>query len=721
MTGRRLSENACGSCKRPPRRPFPGAVGGAVIMVLIAYSARALTAENTPVASSGGPSGGYVVGNFAISAQVAEVTGPEFWIKVNPPKLGVWLQNLAHGELWIRESGGAGRKLSLRAVHVSRLYPEYEATFEAEGSLRVKVNLFAPVGLDARIGFLPGLILEVKVESDRPWSGVLGLTLTQARAEPGSEDDDDTPWPTALKVLRTADMAGAARGRAFLVAGGAPPDQVSATSEANRLVVSVPVNANAQSHQTVTFATGAFDRNGRYTREQRNVGSLAEDLITQARILREQLHLFVDALPRIGDAEIDRYLRWYVSAGILLTKGDRDGHVLTMGYRELNPRDSFWTSALHLVFWKELERTMLLETALGQKPSGRIPSTLLPLIDRGDEIDSSEYFILRSLRYYRWYRDKAVLAHLWPAVRKAIDYLSSRDLQHVGVPMQQSYWADWKDVPAVRGRRYAPHFALLWVASLRAAAEFAVAMNEAGSAVRYATLADRAAAFLNLPYAEGGMWNGHNYVERWEDGQLRPYVLEDQLVGAYFRVIPAGRLNQIYEAIRASETPWGVREKYPYQTGWTEESGGTGGNYHNGGIWPYLNFVDATGRYLHGYAADAERIIHEIGHADLDAGGDEKPGEYLNGETGDNRGFALQGWDAALFSTIYSGALGLERPSISRINIHPHVPNGRDFSTRLVLPACTGKFSRKSGKSIWHEDQGQCLRQGISVVLEEMP
>ena len=40
-------------------------------------------------------------------------------------------------------------------------------------------------------------------------------------------------------------------------------------------------------------------------------------------------------IPRTGDDRIDRYLPWYMSAGILLTKIDRTGDVLTMGYREL--------------------------------------------------------------------------------------------------------------------------------------------------------------------------------------------------------------------------------------------------------------------------------------------------------------------------------------------------------------------------------------------------
>jgi glycogen debranching enzyme len=465
----------------------------------------------------------------------------------------------------------------------------------------------------------------------------------------------------------------------------------------------------------VTFVAGAFDTNGFYTRTAVTAEALAAELTSNEASLRDQLHAFEASLPRTGDSKIDEYLHWYASAAILLTKGDRDGHVLTMGYRELNQRDSFWASGIHLVFWRDLERAMLLETVRGQAPTGRIPSTLLPLIDRGDEIDSTEYFILRAARYYSWYRDEALRKQVWPAMQKALDYLASRDSEHVGVPMQLSFWADWKDVNGETGRRYAPHFALLWLASLRAGSEWALLAKDSVAARRYETFAKRASAFINRPYGQGGLWDGHSYVDRWSDGRSPSYVLQDQVVGAYFNVIAVERLNLLYRQLRANETPWGVREKFPYQSDWTEGMGGMPGNYHNGGIWPYLNFVDATGRYLHGHSVDAERIIHEIGEADLDAQGDNKPSEYLNGDTGTNRGFPIQSWDAELFSTIYFGAFGLERTSASNIDVHVHIPPSRDFSTELVLPACTGTLSRQAGKLSWQEEQDACRKQGIIV------
>ena len=43
---------------------------------------------------------------------------------------------------------------------------------------------------------------------------------------------------------------------------------------------------------------------------------------------------------------------------VLLTKGAQT-NVLTMGYVELNQRDSFWTSWLHVKLWPEIDLAIL--------------------------------------------------------------------------------------------------------------------------------------------------------------------------------------------------------------------------------------------------------------------------------------------------------------------------------------------------------------------------
>lgn len=667
------------------------------------------------------PNGGYVVGNFNISAQINEAGGPVSWIKTNPPKLGVWLQNFGRGELWIKEGGESGRRLTLRLKSVEREYPEYHAVFDAEGQVQVDVDVFAPIGLRAETNFLPAIVYRVRVTASHPWKGVVGYTLQQATKVHDAVDDDPTPWPSETHTIRADRYAAVIRGPAFLAIAERSSDSVSLSKDGEPLSGAVALQVGERAEQTLTFLVGRFDNDGAYTRLEATPEKLLRELARKIDLLADELHSFIQMLPRTGDNRIDHYLPWYISAGILLTKGNKDGDVLTMGYRELNPRDSFWTSGIHLVFWRDLERRMIQELAWNQHTDGRVPATILPVIDRGSEIDSNTYFILRLARYYRWYRDKALLEELWPAVQKAIAYLVTRDTDHIGVPKQISYWADWKDVPGVDGRTYAPCFALLWLASVREASELAEALHDKASAAHYQELGNRAESFINKPWDQGGLWNGHNYVDRWVDGHRPSYVLQDQVVGAYFDVIPQDRLGLLYQTLRLNETSWGVRETFPYHPNWTEKMGGTPGNYHNGGIWPYLNFVDVADRYLHGKGTDAERIIHEVGQAGIDSHGNERPGEFLNGNTGSNAGFEVQGWDAALFSAVYFGAFGISRTSAAQIEIRVHIPPGRDFSTRLMLPECQGTLSRRAGGLTWNEDQQNCRKNGLLVLARQEP
>lgn len=151
--------------------------------------------------------------------------------------------------------------------------------------------------------------------------------------------------------------------------------------------------------------------------------------------------LFGDAIPKTGDKELDNYLRWYMIPGISLTKCTKDNNVLTMGYCELNQRDSYWTSWLHLVLFKNVERKMIEESIAYQQPSGKIPTTILPLIERNDDLDINAFFILRVARFYQFYHDKEGLSTYWEALKKAMDWLLSRDFAGDGLPVQISFGA----------------------------------------------------------------------------------------------------------------------------------------------------------------------------------------------------------------------------------------------------------------------------------------
>ena len=70
--------------------------------------------------------------------------------------------------------------------------------------------------------------------------------------------------------------------------------------------------------------------------------------------------------------------------------------------------------------------------------------------------------------------------------------------------------------------------------------------------------------------------------------------LQDQCVGILFDLIPPERREAILDTLAGNRTPHGVRETWPYfpQRVWVTNRA----VYHNGGIWPWLSFVDAWAR-----------------------------------------------------------------------------------------------------------------------------
>ena len=369
---------------------------------------------------------------------------------------------------------------------------------------------------------------------------------------------------------------------------------------------------------------------------------------------------FIGEIPAFGDGKVNEYIRWYTQAAVMLTKADKSGKVITMGYNELNQRDSFWTTFMHLMCFPDLERRMIEISAEYQSGSGKIPTTILPLIEREFDIDINEYFCLRISRYYRYHKDREFLKKLFPHYKKSVEFLLSRDRDGDFLPEQEPpenpecYWGDWKDVSYIMGRKLAPHFSLLWLAVLKDGAYLARETGEYECAVRYEEIYDAAYERINRPWngtGDGGLWAGECYNEVWYDGKKRDFILEDQTVGMLFDVVPAERAEKIYSALKENECLCGIRETYPYRTG--DDVWNRGGTYHNGGVWPWLIFCDLAGRYKAGRCDEVLSFIRTLGYHDLEKPGDFRPNEYLDGESGENCGMEVQGWSSAVWAVEY--------------------------------------------------------------------
>ncbi len=670
--------------------------------------------------SHGRAPAGYSVGNFGIAAAVS-ADGLEITKSlINPPRQGTFLEPFAKARLSLDANGRSDFRLSSDYV----VFPESIAELISPTTdVSARVETMVPISGSAQesdnfSNFIPAIIVQVTLTNHSPASRHIVATyrfnssrvhgtVTSARRQftGGDIQQVRTNGSSQTWLMATADKEGPYSMRSF-------------ASEIKHEEMSIRTNLTLEPAQTrkVWFSFGVYDPRGfpahrllslRALQDyllNGGVGTTGERRLDSFEEIKRQRDDFVAALPRTGDPEIDVYVRWYLSAAILLTKGFANGDVLTMGYDTLNQRDSFWASTPHLIYWPNLEARMLRESMEHQKPNGRVDN-ILPEMVREDAIDKTEYFVLRVARYYRWYGDAQMLHDALPHVRRAIDYLLSLDHEGTGLPMQGSYWADWKDVPGVQGRAYAPHFDLLWLATLKEAQRLAQESGDSEWSGHLGILYDRASERLNRPTTTGGLWSETRYTDVWHDGRQVDYTLEDQTVGAIFNVIPGERLEKIYTKLnRSNESAFGVRETYPYIHSFIQGGSQSEGEYHDGGIWPWLNFMDAWGRFLNGHAIDAERIIKEVGYDDLVRFNDFTPHEFLNGETGQNEGYPIQAWDADLFSAIYFGAFGLERLDGQHLKLSINTPLLRDFDTILRVPEGNLRISRTSGLVAIHKE-----------------
>lgn len=592
-----------------------------IIRALVTSALSLITA--TTLAST--PADGFPIANFSVTAN-AGADGSLFGsTMVNPGKLGDWLEK--QGEFPISfKVGEVPVPLSLISSKiVERKFPIVHNVYGASNLIPAEVSItaFAPLALDnVEVSSLPVLLAEIDfsgIVSDRD------VTLVVSH-------EGVTPKTKAVPVAYATDN-----------------HECVVTDS----TMEIPVGLMTDDHRRVRIAIAMLDSLTLASAHYSTAQMLADDAIRRFDTLLDFTKRFSKAIPTSGDKEIDEYLRWYMIPAISLTKCTADGNIVTMGYRELNQRDSYWTSWVHLPMFPSAERRMIEESVDAITPSGKIPTTILPLIDRKDDLDINAFFILRLDRYFKAYPAAEMPDNWWNALTAAADWLISRDTDGDGIPVQNSFWGDWKDVKGIEGRKYSPFTALLYESSMRAMAGMADKLGHNELAAKYNTAADRAHRFINTPTEKGGLWNGEYYVQRWADGSVNDHLLQDQAVGILMGVVPTDRAESIFNALNSrSLTRYGVCETFPY---YPASFGYAPATYHNGAVWPWVSFMDDWARLRSGRTEEALDLIKRVGKADLDDSGDWSPNEHINSLTGENLGFMLQGWNSNLFGLVYYG------------------------------------------------------------------
>lgn len=581
---------------------------------------------------------GYPLSNFALTVNASQDGGFFGQIMRNPGRIGEWLQDKGGVEFFVEKDGRRHSFSEFRKKTVDRAFPFVRNTYHGSPLTKTSfaVTAFCPLAVnDAHMSALPLLMVEMECTNTRRTAETFNIVAVPAEG-----------MAQGMSAVKGNGYSGAGDGKCVELTADVP---TSWDGGALRM----HLNLGAKEKRPVRILLAFHDNEWVSALDYASPDILTAYGRAVWPVLKDKTEGFSRAIPVIGDDELDSFLRWYMVSGVSLTKWTRNDEVVTMGYRELNQRDSYWTSWLHLVMFKDLERRMIEESIAWQQPSGKIPTTILPLIERNDDLDINAFFILRVARFWQMYHEQQNLQKYWPALKKAMEWLISRDKEHVGLPMQVSFWGDWKDVGGVEGRKYSPFSCLVYMAALKKMELMAEACGDSIAACEYAGAYDRAFRRVNMDVKDGGLWNGEYYCQIWRDGSVNDRLLQDQTIGILFGVVPDDRAAKIFGALNErSLTPYGVAETFPY---YDESFGYPPATYHNGAVWPWVSFMDCWARVRMGRRDEAVELVKRVGRADLVDSGDWSPNEHINSLTGENLGFHIQGWNAGLFGLVYFG------------------------------------------------------------------
>lgn len=587
--------------------------------------------------------GGYPIANFALTVNVSEQGDMYGQVLQNVGKLGGWLLDRGPVRVELEKDGKKEMLSQFKDKDIRRVFPFVEAEYAKSShiSSNIKLKTFCPLAVnDAETSSLPVLMLEM--ECTNPTRKEETFTIV---VKPGNEI--------------CGQMSSDNDGKRNVASNGSFAVAADVDAEWSGNAFRVPVTLKGKEMKAVRIAISLYDSNWISARSFASAGEVVEHACSVWDILETKTEEFSQAIPETGIEDVDTYLRWYMVPAISLTRYNKKGEILTMGYMELNPRDSYWTTWVHLLLYKDAERKMIEECLAAVSPAGKMPTTILPVIEREDDLDINAFLILRAARFYQLYHEKDKLLSYWPVLKKAMDWLISRDTKGKGLPRQVSFWGDWKDVKGVEDREYSPFSALVYLAALKKMMYMGEECGDSVAIEKYEEAYRKGYDIVNKPVEEGGMWNGRYYCQLWKNGSVNDKLLEDQTIGILFDVVPRDKALKIIESLNEmSLTPYGVAETFPY---YPKEFGLDPATYHNGAVWPWVNFMDCWARIRLGQKDDAIDIIKRVGRADIIASGDWSANEHINSLTGENLGFHIQGWSAALFGTVY---FGLVNPDI---------------------------------------------------------
>ncbi len=277
-----------------------------------------------------------------------------------------------------------------------------------------------------------------------------------------------------------------------------------------------------------------------------NYDEVADYFVNNVEHLKARSKAFVDNMYR-SDVEqylldqVNSQLNTFITSSQLDKQGRfaiREGLTSNQAWGPFATSDvSLYGSASIIALFPELQKNMMRCHAHAQTSEGEINHGLgadLGLNQNGtfgvyERVDLAPNFIQLVLRDYLFTNDKAYIEEMWPAVKKAIDYvLNEKDLDGDQMPDMEGIMCSYDNFPMYG---LASYITTQWITAMEMASVVAQDMGENKNAKKYKKIADKGVQLMDKH-----LWNGKYYRlandYRGEHGKDEG-CLTDQLFGQW--------------------------------------------------------------------------------------------------------------------------------------------------------------------------------------------
>jgi non-lysosomal glucosylceramidase len=242
--------------------------------------------------------------------------------------------------------------------------------------------------------------------------------------------------------------------------------------------------------------------------------------------------------------QVNSHLNTFVTSGRLVKSGDfgvLEGLASTWSWGPIATMDvMLYGTAPVIALFPELQKATMRCHRRVQTSIGQVAHGLQKNFRTGEDgtagvsnrLDLPGQFVILALRDYFWTNDKEYLKELYPAIQRAIDYITEhRAFAGDQIPIMRGIECSYDNFPMYG---YSAYLVSQWLCAIASAVRAAEAMGDSRSQSKYEAILQRAKQQM-----ENKLWNG-TYYRLYNDadksggrGDISEGCLTDQLVGQW--------------------------------------------------------------------------------------------------------------------------------------------------------------------------------------------